>query len=755
MDVLRACVLVDDAVHRRNYGQSLEASALRRYVIYQSGVVQWMLRLVVVVNLSLVLFEKPAVVAPFPAWLLLAIEAATLAVFAGQLAWIGSFVRLDRRLSSDPKHVGLALVILVTALDMAGWLIYGWRFTRILRVYFISYNSKFIRSAIRDIRRTIPAVLDVIVLLFFFIAVYSVFCTVLFLPLQDDVGYFASFWTGFTSMYVLRTTANFPDVMMPFYSQNRLAALVFIVFLCIATYLLTSLVLAVIYNKYRNHMKDEEALALALQRDALSQAFALLDADCRGSLDIDQWCVMMALLRPRFSLAKVHLLFRVLTSGGSAMHRHQFFNIVHLLNMHIETETPSHHYTWDPAMFAATASPTASLLSSLLGPALSHASRVRAASSRQGRAASLASLRSTASTTTSSRTTVQGSSSVTMRRLRALVQSRLFAYTVDALIVLNVVLVAVEVSSQRRHIPQEERTSEMVFSGLFFLEAVCKISAFGADFYFADGWNRFDFLLVSLTLSDIVVSLAFSSFFNNVFRYLLLLRVIRLWTTMGEIKRYRVLMSTLWQLLPALATYAVVQFMVFFVYAILGMALFGGLIHDGNPDLAGTVFADSGYFLNSFNDVGYAYVTLFELMVVNNWHVIAEGYVAASGTEAAWLYFISFNVIGALIIINIVIAFILEAFIIQWELNESRSKTPLENELESFVLNHHQYMAQFSQVSPESSTGTPDVVWSVKANHNIAYFLQHMFSAELAAEEAASEMFVLPNDVGASLRLHH
>ena len=39
-----------------------------------------------------------------------------------------------------------------------------------------------------------------------------------------------------------------------------------------------------------------------------------------------------------------------------------------------------------------------------------------------------------------------------------------------------------------------------------------------------------------------------------------------------------------------------------------------------------------------------------------------------------WLFFIAFSVVGALFIINIVIAFILEAFIIQWELNEARAR---------------------------------------------------------------------------------
>jgi len=226
---------------------------------------------------------------------------------------------------------------------------------------------------------------------------------------------------------------------------------------------------------------------------------------------------------------------------------------------------------------------------------------------------------------------------------------------------------------------------------------------------------------------------------------------------MGEIKRYRVIMSTPWQLLPALATYAAIQFMLFYIYAIVGMDLFGGLIREDNPDLVGTVFADSGYYLNSFNDVFYAYVTLFELMVINNWHVIAEGYVAATGTQVTWWFFISFSVSAALFIINIIVAFILEAFIIQWELNEARVRTPLEDDVVKYALSHHQYM--HSLVADAASATNPaddrshirEVAWSIKANHNITYFLQHMFAAELEAEEAAGEMFSVPRTLDTDL----
>lgn len=45
--------------------------------------------------------------------------------------------------------------------------------------------------------------------------------------------------------------------------------------------------------------------------------------------------------------------------------------------------------------------------------------------------------------------------------------------------------------------------------------------------------------------------------------------------------------------------------------------------------------------------------------------MIVEGYVAATGTQATWIFFILFNFSSTLIILNIVVAFILEVFVIQ------------------------------------------------------------------------------------------
>lgn len=56
-------------------------------------------------------------------------------------------------------------------------------------------------------------------------------------------------------MFIAITTSNYPDVMMPAYHQTRAAPLFFITYMILGLYLLTNLVLAVVYNNFTHFEK--------------------------------------------------------------------------------------------------------------------------------------------------------------------------------------------------------------------------------------------------------------------------------------------------------------------------------------------------------------------------------------------------------------------------------------------------------------------------------------------------------------------
>lgn len=64
----------------------------------------------------------------------------------------------------------------------------------------------------------------------------------------------------------------------------------------------------------------------------------------------------------------------------------------------------------------------------------------------------------------------------------------------------------------------------------------------------------------------------------------------------------------------------------------------------------------------NFNDFGASMLTLYPLMVVNNWFVIVQVYVDITGTRLVRLYFILFWFASVMVFLNIVVAFAIEVY---------------------------------------------------------------------------------------------
>lgn len=57
----------------------------------------------------------------------------------------------------------------------------------------------------------------------------------------------------------------------------------------------------------------------------------------------------------------------------------------------------------------------------------------------------------------------------------------------------------------------------------------------------------------------------------------------------------------------------------YFLFGLIGIRAFGGLLYVGNPQLTGSAYEAAEYFPNNFNDFASTMVVLFDLMVINNW----------------------------------------------------------------------------------------------------------------------------------------
>lgn len=133
-------------------------------------------------------------------------------------------------------------------------------------------------------------------------------------------------------------------------------------------------------------------------------------------------------------------------------------------------------------------------------------------------------------------------------------------------------------------------------------------------------------------------------------------RIEKLMARMGTMQKLAVLVT---KLTESYAQITLLLAIIFYAFAIFGVEVFGGLIDRSNPHLKGSVYAQSDYWTMNWNDIPSALVSLFALMIANNWCILADAVMRVSSGWAI-IYFVSFYVVTHHIALNILMALILD-----------------------------------------------------------------------------------------------
>jgi voltage-gated sodium channel len=219
------------------------------------------------------------------------------------------------------------------------------------------------------------------------------------------------------------------------------------------------------------------------------------------------------------------------------------------------------------------------------------------------------------------------------QRIRALVEAPLFERSIVTLILLNAAILGLETVPElvARH-GEWFTLGHQVILVAFIIEAALKITAVAPRFkrYFGDGWNLFDFSVILLALVPATGELAMIA------RLARLLRVLRLISTIPEL---RLIVGTLMRSIPGMGHVMLLMSIIFYIYAVAGYQLF----HAHDPEHWGTL--------------GAAGLTLFRVVTLEDWTDLM--YTALQQYQWAWLYFVSFIFMGTFVIINLLIAVVI------------------------------------------------------------------------------------------------
>lgn len=141
----------------------------------------------------------------------------------------------------------------------------------------------------------------------------------------------------------------------------------------------------------------------------------------------------------------------------------------------------------------------------------------------------------------------------------------------------------------------------------------------------------------------------------------LLIRNLRLLSLFWELQDFRKITETFKRFSMPFLTIMFSLYSVMFFFAVIGEFFFSGLITISSVKNA-DIEASKMYFLINFNDLYASMITLFHILVVNNWNETTEMYCVVGQSTWPRMYFTTFWIICTLIMLNIVVSFVLEIY---------------------------------------------------------------------------------------------
>ncbi|KAF0715340.1 Aste57867_3428 [Aphanomyces stellatus] len=537
-----------------------------------------------------------------------------------------------------------------------------------IRIALVVTTHTELRRSLRKILAVLSEIYSILSLVFVFILFYAWMSIVLFSGTPEGKSQMPNMIEASWNFMILLTASNFPDIMMLAYNENRTVCLFFILFVCFGLFFLMNVVLAVIVNNFSRYTEAETTLRHGIRVQKLTQAFNLLDqihkTPTADGIPLDVCVRMFEELNHCNNVAhiqksKMREVFEALdTSGDDEIQLNEFLNTCDVLEGMLFADDVHRSEV------------------EVCCPVL-HAS---AGFQAFGRA----------------------------------VHSKHFEWFIDVVLALNAVLIVVQsgnlidgdLSNDEETVWQGWDAVEWVFTALYVFEMLAKLVVDGVRRYWASVKNRFDCIItvavVAVDLYTYYGAMDASPFLVRIF---MIARCLRLFRLIVNIKGYRLIFTTWFRLLRFGIHLLMLLFCQMYIFALLGNQLFGGLI---SPAVMHTQFPDHpytavGYMANNFNDMPGAMVTLFELVLVNNWYVIADGHVAVTNKFARW-FFISYHLLGVNFLLNLVVASILDAFIDEYKTEHAKPLAPSPSLDDSDKKDLPQVLRDISLAKPQASS---------------------------------------------------
>uniref|UniRef100_A0A665W600 Sodium channel protein n=1 Tax=Echeneis naucrates TaxID=173247 RepID=A0A665W600_ECHNA len=218
-------------------------------------------------------------------------------------------------------------------------------------------------------------------------------------------------------------------------------------------------------------------------------------------------------------------------------------------------------------------------------------------------------------------------------------------------IVLNTVFMAME------HYPMTEEfgymldVGNLVFTGIFTAEMVLKLLAMDPYNYFQVGWNIFDSIIVTMSLVELGLADVEGLSVLRSFRLMRVFKLAKSWPTLN------MLIKIIGNSVGALGNLTLVLAIIVFIFAVVGMQLFG----KNYKDCVCRIAVDCELPRWHMNDFFHAFLIIFRILC-GEWIETMWDCMEVSGQAMCLIVFMMVLVIGNLVVLNLFLALLLSSF---------------------------------------------------------------------------------------------
>ena len=178
---------------------------------------------------------------------------------------------------------------------------------------------------------------------------------------------------------------------------------------------------------------------------------------------------------------------------------------------------------------------------------------------------------------------------------------------------------------------------DRLFLIIFIMELLFKLYY---DFwmFWLEGWNIFDFVIISFTVLG-------NNFYNltnaRIFKILKVIRALRSLRSISAFQGLQIVIHTIWNSIPDMANIVALLLIFMLIFSIIGVSIFGEV----SP--------------RDFGNLWRAWFTLYVCLTQDGWVEVFRRLEAQNYYEVGAIYFATFIVIGAFVLMNLVVAVVI------------------------------------------------------------------------------------------------